>query len=61
MKLPSKAKEIKHIEIEKIDNNMLDLLDKTSHPNVLSIKVIIEPFYHSCPLGSLAMGCILLT
>jgi hypothetical protein len=28
---------------------------------MLLVKVIKEPFYHSCPLGFLAIGYILLT
>jgi hypothetical protein len=42
MKLPSKAKEIKRTETEKIGNALLDLLNRTSHPNMLSVKVIRE-------------------
>jgi hypothetical protein len=51
MKLPSKAKEIKRTEIEKFGSALLDLLNRTSRPNMLSVKVIKEPFYHSCPPG----------
>jgi hypothetical protein len=40
---------------------LFDLLNRTSHLNMLSVKVIKQPFYHSCPLGSLVAGCILLT
>jgi len=61
MKLPSKAKEIKRTETEKFGSALLDLLNRTSRPSMLSVKVIREPFYHSCPPGSLAAGCILLT
>jgi hypothetical protein len=61
MKLLSKAKEIKCTEIEKFGNALFDLLNRTSRPSMLSIKVIREPFYHSYPPSSLTAGCILLT
>ncbi len=43
------------------DLQMLVHLNRTSRPSMLLVKVIREPFYHSCPPGSLAAGCILLT
>jgi hypothetical protein len=49
MKLPSKAKEIERTEIKKFGSTLFDFLNRTSHPSMLSVKVIREPFYHSCP------------
>jgi hypothetical protein len=56
MKLPNKAKEIKNTETKKIGSTLLDLLNKWMFnmlgckgvPNRLLVKVIREPFYHSC-------------
>jgi hypothetical protein len=52
MKLLSNAKEIQHVKNKiKIGNALPDLLIKTSHPIMLSIKVIKKPFNHSYPHG----------
>jgi hypothetical protein len=61
MKLPNKAKQIKHTKTEKFGSTLLDLLNKwmlnmLGHKGVLDmllVKVIRKPFYHSCPLGKL--------
>jgi hypothetical protein len=59
MELPKK--QIKHTKIEKFGSTLFDLLNKRmlnilGHKGVLDmllVKVIKKPFYHSCPLGKL--------
>jgi len=61
IKLPNKAKAIKCTKTENFGNALLDLLNRTSRPSMLLVKVIKEPFYHFYPLGSLVASYILLT
>jgi hypothetical protein len=61
MKFPNKPKQIKHTKIENFGGTLLNLLNKwmlnmlgcKGALNMLSVKVVKEPFYHSYPPSKL--------
>jgi hypothetical protein len=60
IKLPSKTKKIKHTKTKEFGSALLNSLDRTPRPSILSVNLIREPLYRSGLMGFVAAGCTLL-